>query len=117
MLINLSNHPSDLWGQKQLEAAQAYGEIVDLPFPVVSPEASHRDVQELAETYVGMIERLKADDQATIHVMGEMTFTYAVVSKLKEMGLRCVASTTVRNTAISGGIKVSEFSFVTFREY
>ena len=33
MIINLSNHPKETWQEKQLQAARAYGELVDLPFP------------------------------------------------------------------------------------
>ncbi len=38
--INLTNHPSTKWGADQLAAAKKYGNIVDIPFPAVDPEAS-----------------------------------------------------------------------------
>lgn len=34
LLINLSNHPYALWEQKQRDAAEVYGECVDLPFRI-----------------------------------------------------------------------------------
>lgn len=38
MLLNLSNHPSSLWCDEQIKAAETlFGEIVDLPFPQVDP--------------------------------------------------------------------------------
>lgn len=118
MLINLSNHPSDLWEGKQLEAAGQFGEIVDIPFPQVGPEASHEDILALAEECVHAIEEKAQDAEITVHVMGEMTLTYAIVSRLKEMGIRCVASTTVRNTVVDdNGVKTSVFVFTMFREY
>lgn len=50
--------------------------------------------------------------------MGEMTFTYLVVTRLKELGIKCIASTTERKTSYSeDGTKMSEFLFVMFREY
>lgn len=117
MLINLSNHPSDRWEQRQTEAAREYGEIEDMPFPAVSPTDSHDDIQALAEVYAGMIEKESHEGQVTVHIMGEMTFTYALVSRLKEKGIRCIASTSERKATMSGGMKISEFSFAGFREY
>lgn len=49
--------------------------------------------------------------------MGEMNFTYALVSKLKAHNIRCVASTTKRETVEENGVKISKFNFVRFREY
>lgn len=118
MLINLSNHPSDLWEEKQLTAAKQYGEIVDMPFPQVGPEVSHEDILALADECVHAIEEKAQDADIIVHVMGEMTLTYAIVSRLKEMGIRCVASTTERNTAVDdSGVKTSVFAFRMFREY
>lgn len=118
MLINLSNHPSDLWEGKQLEAAGQFGEIVDIPFPQVGPEASHEDILALAEECVHAIEEKAQDAEITVHVMGEMTLTYAIVARLKEMGIPCVASTTERHVELNDdGTKTSEFCFVRFREY
>lgn len=116
--INLSNHPSSLWDQKQREAAAHYGEIVDLSFPLVSPESSHEEIEQLAEQYASEIAGQGSDADLTVHVMGEMTLTYAIVSRLKSRGIRCVASTTERHVAMNEeGTKLSEFSFVGFREY
>lgn len=118
MFINLSNHPSDHWDKEQRKAAEKYGEIVDIPFPQVGPEASHEDILALAEECVHAIEEKAQDADITVHVMGEMTLTYAIVSRLKEMGIRCVASTTERNTVVDdNGVKTSVFVFTMFREY
>ena len=116
MFINLTNHPSSGWSKEQLEAAQRYGEIVDLSFPIVEPGFTSKDISELAGVVVGGIKKL--DPAPVVHVMGEMTFTYAVVSRLKALGITCIASTTERNTIMtSDGKKISEFKFVQFREY
>ena len=53
----------------------------------------------------------------TVHLMGEMNFTFALITKLKARGIKCVASTTQRETVEEGGVKVSKFNFVRFREY
>ncbi len=115
--VNFSNHPTSKWGKKQLGAAQQYGEVEDFPFPVVSPEMNEDGVHRLADKYVEQLLKLFGA-KITVHIMGEMTFTFMVVTRLKEMGIRCVASTTERKTYYSDdGTKLSEFSFVKFREY
>lgn len=118
MLINLSNHPSQYWDKKQKEAALCYGRVVDIPFPVVAPDAESHELQTLAHDCVLKILAMGKPEEITVHIMGEMTFTFLVVTRLKEMGIRCVASTTERKTTYNAdGTKVSEFSFVKFREY
>jgi hypothetical protein len=52
-----------------------------------------------------------------VHIMGEMTFTFALVNLLKEVGIKCIASTTKRNVEEIDGKHVSTFQFVQFREY
>lgn len=116
MFINLTNHPSENWSEEQLEATRQYGEIVDLSFPNIEPFFTTKDIEELADIMVGAIKRLDANP--IVHVMGEMTFTYAIVSRLKAFGITCVASTTERNIKMMpDGKKISEFKFVQFRKY
>ena len=118
MFINFSNHPSCFWSERQKEAARAYGDIVDVPFPPVSPMASHEKLYLLASKYVAKIRQMGDAHTMTVHVMGEMTFVFLVVTQLKELGIKCIASTTERNaTEYTDGVKLSEFSFVKFREY
>ena len=65
----------------------------------------------------GCIEEYEADN-AFIHVMGEMTFTYNVVKEFAENGYNCFASTTKRNVVEhEDGTKTSTFEFVQFRNY
>lgn len=116
MFVNLTNHPSSAWSDGQRQAALRYGEIIDLPFPVIDPASPTKDVGILADRTVEEIKHL--DDSPVVHIMGEMTFTYAVVARLKALGITCVASTTERDTVIGpDGRKISTFKFVRFREY
>lgn len=118
IFINLSNHPSSEWGEKQLQAAQEYGTLVDLPFPVVPEDADRDEVESLAEQYVQKVQTLSNPQDATIHVMGEMTFTFVLVTALKSLGYRCVASTTRRIVEYDAeGVKKVKFDFCRFREY
>ena len=118
MFVNFSNHPSRYWDNKQREASQYYGELFDMPFPQIAPNASDDELEKLALDYVQRIVSLAESKDITVHIMGEMTFTFMVVTRLKELGIKCIASTTERNTIFnSDGTKLSEFSFVKFREY
>lgn len=118
LLVNFSNHPSQYWDERQRKASHKYGKLIDLPFPHISPNADVGELEKLVQDYVQRIVSLADSKAITVHIMGEMTFTYMVVAKLKEMGIKCVASTTERKTTYaSDGTKLSEFSFVKFREY
>ena len=127
MLINLSNHPSENWSEKQKQAALVqYKEIVDLPFPQIAPEATIEDVLELAKKYAEKAKGIlgytdvKTFDTETnaVHIMGEMTFTHNVVRFLDENVIPCVASTTKRTVKEEAkGQKTSVFEFVQFRAY
>lgn len=119
LFLNLTNHPSDQWGEEQRKAAEAYGKIIDLPFPVIEPSYDREMVRQMAEFTVFNITSNFTDAmQPVVHIMGEMTYTYAVVSLLKAKGIKCVASTTERDTVMTpDGKKISQFKFVQFREY
>lgn len=118
LLINLSNHPSADWGARQREAAEMYGEIEDMTFPAIPPEAGEIEITDLAEEYVARIEERAEMQDVTVHIMGEMTFCYAVITRLQPLGIPCIASTTRRQiTEAADGVKEVHFDFETFREY
>ncbi len=121
MLINLSNHPLRSWTKNQIETAEKqFGEVVDLPFPNINPNWGEAEIMHLADDYFeSVISILDNSNGAAdaVHVMGELTFTFNIVTKLLNKGVICVASTTERNTKEIGEKKISEFIFVKFREY
>lgn len=118
LLINLSNHPSAGWGARQREAAEMYGVIEDMDFPAIPPEAGEREITDLAEEYVARIEERAETRDVTVHIMGEMTFCYAVITRLRPLGIPCLASTTRRQvTETADGVKEVRFDFETFRRY
>ena len=119
MFINFTNHSSELWCGEQRKAAEKYGEIVDIPFPSVSPKYDSEKVNELAASYAELICGYKPH---AVLVQGEMTLSYAVVSMLLRQGITALCATTERVSASRTGtngetVKVSEFRFVRFREY
>lgn len=113
MLLNLTNHPSSTWSPEQIAAAG--GIVVDMPFPSVPPEADEEYIETLANTYLDKILEMK--DVTAVHIMGEFNFCYTLISKLKIHGVKCVASTTLRETVEENGVKISKFTFVRFRGY
>lgn len=122
MFINFSNHPSQIWSREQTDAASGYGAIVDVPFPAVPPDASEKEIHEMADQSSGqiasLIEGVKGREPCAVHIMGEMTLTYAIVSRLLKRGVCCMASTTTREvTTDTNGNKISVFRFVRFRQY
>lgn len=116
MLINLSNHPSQGWSREQTEAASAYGEIVDMAFPDVNPQWDEREIAAKADEICGRI--CGMDDVRAVHVAGEPTLVFALVSRLLDRGVRCVSSTTERiSQELPDGRKLSAFRFVRLREF
>ena len=118
MFINLSNHPSNLWGERQTHAACRYGCIVDIPFPSIPPEEDETYIAAVVEKYAASLSGNYSPERDVVHVMGEMCFTYALVHKLRDMGFTCVASTSERHVReMDNGFKETYFSFVRFRKY
>jgi hypothetical protein len=121
MLINLSNHPSSNWEDKQIKEAEgAFGSVVDLAFPTVPPNANILFIIKLADEYfIKCVDLLNksTDSNNAVHIMGEMTFSFALVNRLIKTNIVCVASTSERNVSESNNTKISKFGFVRFREY
>jgi hypothetical protein len=115
MLLNLSNHPSTNWGEKQKQQAlEKYGSISDMAFPNVAPELNEAELTDLVQKYVEQIIKLKPN---AVHIMGEMNFVFKCVTLLKSYGLDCLASTTERKVVEHGNEKITMFEFVQFRFY
>lgn len=119
VFINLSNHSSDKWSKTQLSAAMAYGEIVDIPFPMISPSAKSDEIDVLVQEYLN---KLSGFDIAAIMLQGEYVFAYRLVNALKSKGIRvlsaCSGRKVVEHIDSDGRTqRESIFEFVQFREY
>jgi hypothetical protein len=119
MLVNLSNHPSVQWDSEQLEAAAEFGEILDLGFPFIDPSWNEVEISELADNYAKICLAMFSDQRkdCVVHIMGEMTFCFYIVSYLEKRGIKCIASTAARESLNDGSLKLSEFRFIRFRQY
>jgi hypothetical protein len=102
MLINLSNHPSTKWGKKQLSIAnENYGDIFDIQFPSIPPETTSAEVSRMAECYYEKITQsfgisAIAPKPNAVHIQGEFTFVFKLVTLLKNIEISCIASTSER---------------------
>lgn len=115
MFLNISNHPLSQWSAEQLAAAKKYGEMEDIPFPETPTSITSSDISLMADT---IVESIKKYDNPTVHIMGEMTLTYAIVRRLRAAGITCLASTTQRiKQQRDDGSFISEFVFQAFRPY
>lgn len=127
--INVSNHPHNSWSSAQTGAAYAaltsqFGtgndmEIKTVPFPNVDPKASPWEIEKMAKDIISEIDNeVQGEKNIILHVMGEMTLTFAIVSLGMPRGIRCCASTTERNVVENeDGSKTIRFNFVQFRPY
>lgn len=114
MILNYSNHPSHLWNEDQIKAAEAYGEIVDMPFPSVPADLDEEGINKMADRDYTSIIKSHPD---CVLCQGEFTLAYALIKMLRESGIRVVAACSERITRVEGDVKISEFKFVRFREY
>jgi hypothetical protein len=100
---------------------EEYGSVQDIQFPNIPPAATSKEVQQMAKNYVQQIRELAKDEANqpfAAHVMGEMTFMFRVVKLLRRSNIKCVASTTERDTIENAdGSKTFKFDFIQFREY
>lgn len=120
MLLNLSNHPSTTWSETQLLAAhKLYGEVVDMPFPKVPPEADAQGVRQLAADTLTRIQAILPGEPSSHCIMlnGEQSFIILFYDLAKGANFRCCVATSERNTHLNpDGSKTIVFEFVRFRE-
>ncbi len=119
MFLNISNHRSDFWGKNQLDAAHQFGEIIDIPFPQISSEATTREIDQRVSEYV---EKIRAYEHPVVMVQGEFVFTFRLVTELKKEGITVVASATERKAEEQHNedgttTKTTVFEYRGFREY
>lgn len=134
---NISNHPSDKWGERQVArakqlSAQSDGEdfyeegsIKDIPFPNVPPDSDPNAVYGIAEKLLNALPNKGecCDDYGNhlgFHcamVQGEFSLTFTVVTELLRRGFRVYAACTERLVDEANGVKTVRFEFKRFRLY
>lgn len=119
LLVNLSNHPYKDWSEDHKKAAKKYGDVQDMAFPEIDPAMKIDKIKkEIAAAQIDEIKNMCKERRVTVHIMGEMSYTFYVVSQLKAFGIRCICSTSERDTEdLGGGEKKVSFHFKRFRDY
>ena len=118
LFINLTNHPYEDWCARQREAAREYGEVVDMPFPAIDEWGDKAYIEALADEYLHRVLTYAEVYSVTVHLMGELTFSFALLERLRQQGIPVIASTSKRLVSDeSGGHKVVTFQFARFRRY
>lgn len=119
MLLNFTNHPSKIWSEKQKDAAKLFGEVVDMPFPQIEESADENYISKLADEYLQKNLHIAKNTRVTVHLMGEQTFVFSLLKRLRKNDIECVASTTKRIVKLdsTGQKKEVVFQFERFRYY
>lgn len=117
--INYTNHPSVNWSEAQRQAAQIYGEIMDMDFPEIEPQWDEEQVASLA---CQQAEEIIAQKPVAVLVQGEFTFSYMLISLLLQADIKVLAACSQRCTESvinekQETIRRSVFKFVRFRQY
>ena len=119
MFINHTNHASVKWSAAQKGAAQAWGEIVDLPFPDIGADWDEERVAKIAEENAA---KILAKKPHAVLCQGEFTYVYHLVNLLRAASVIVLAAASQREAAEEqapdGSVrKISRFVFTRFREY
>lgn len=121
VFINFSNHPSELWSDEQIKAADDIVpdcKIIDVPFPQVNGSADDNEINLIAEEYISKIISLCP---SAVMCQGEFGVCWNVINALLKKGIRVVYSCSERRAVEklteNGAEKTSVFRFVRFRDY
>lgn len=119
VFINHSNHPVARWSVEQKAAAQAYGDVVDLPFPAIPANASEDDVTAMVAQ---SLERILSLKPTAVMCQGEFTYSYLLIHQLLMHGITVLAACSERVVSEytdehGASQKRASFTFCRFRQF
>lgn len=89
-LLNISYELFENWSAKQQQLAlDRYGNVADILLPTITPKLHKVDFEQLVEAYY---RKVKIQRPKAVYLMGEPTFTFALVQRLKSAGISCIGS-------------------------
>lgn len=117
--LNISNHPSALWSEKQKAEAEKYGPVIDVAFPAVDTSAGEENIIDMAKAFFSEVIKYKP---SAVMCQGEYTLSFCLINMFLSHGIRCLAACTERKAEEKKqedgtSLKISRFEFVKFREY
>lgn len=122
MLINYTNHPSELWSENQKRVAiEKYEEIVDIPFCSVNPNWTEEEVYEMAcKEYEKILGKI-GNKKCVVLCQGEFSLSFLLIKFLMWKGIEVVSAVSNRvvEEKIEDGVykKMAVFEFQGFRPY
>lgn len=119
IFINHTNHPSARWSEQQKKAAFVYGEIKDIPFPLIPPEESSENIRELA---IKMAKTIADMNPKAVLCQGEFNYVFCLVDALLSQGIKVMAACSeriVREWTDENGEQHRDavFQFQQYRDY
>lgn len=119
MLVNCTNHPYEIWNDPQRRAAEAYGEVVDFPFPQVDPSSTPEEIRKMVDQLADEIEALKPE---AVLAAGEFTCLFMLVDRLLGDGVEVLCTCSKRivkeeKKPDGSNEKKTHFFFEGFRRY
>ena len=122
LFVNCSNHPSRGWSDSQRGAAEALGQIVEVPFPYIAPDLLPSGVSAMAGQLYDQFLRLAGPyEEVTIHMMGETSLVatvldqHLVTHREPSEQITFVVSTNRREAVEREGTTRYQYSWVAFR--
>lgn len=129
MFYNISNHPArtenSTWSAEQIaEANKLGGEVVDIPFPTVTPEMSDERIADVAREVARAIAFAAgaplAGEKFAAMVAGEYVTTIRIIAELQKVGVPCYfgQSNRIAEERVEDGkvVVVHKFVFAGFRK-
>lgn len=126
IMINISNHNSITWEEKQKEKFQS---IINIPFPVVSAFADEHEVGKIAlqleQQIIDIVEQIPKETFLYFYIAGEGSLVYCLQNILKESTTRyfegrsifLAFASTARDMMMIDGRRSYKFKFSTWRIY
>jgi len=126
ILINISNHASINWEEKQKEK---FYSIINIPFPVVSAVADEHEVGRLAleieQKIIDIVEQIHKKTFIYFYIAGEGSLVYCLQNILKESTTRyfegrsifLAFASTARDMMMIDGRRSYKFKFSAWRIY
>lgn len=125
MFFNISNHPchseKTTWSPEQVDAARhlGNGDVVDIPFPAVTPEMTDEQIAWIAREYARDVAGMAHGEPAAAMVAGEYVTTIRLIAELQAVGIDCYfgQSNRIAEERIEDGkvVVVHKFVFAGFR--
>jgi len=129
-IVNLSNHPSVKWEEKQVNAVKEYATLItalqttsqikeivltDLPHPQIPSSEDENFVDKLAEEYIQKLQEMSAN---VVFLAGELSFVSSILrwAFTRKPNVHIITSTTERIVEEKDGVKISKFQFGRIRK-